>query len=149
MMSWMRYETGMNNAELTEMYGQYPDRWFSDTGDADALAAARLGILDGAVRPENGSPGVFGTDVTFDRESAAIMLMRVRGIIGGCTDDESDFGFVDIEDAKWMPGAINYVAHNGIMSGLPGNRFDPNGPFSREMSIAVFDKMENSYFYTV
>jgi hypothetical protein len=143
MMQWLRYHTWMTNDQLVKVYGQNPNWSFEDTQDSDALTAMRLGILSGVRAPTDDRPGVFGTDVLFDREAAAIMLIRVCRILGGFNEDESDFGFTDIEDARFLPEAINYAAHNEIMRGS-GNppRFNPLGGFSREMSIVTFNNLD-------
>jgi hypothetical protein len=72
------------------------------------------------------------------------MLMRVCRIVGGFADNQANFGFADIGQARFLPGALNYVAHNEIMrgSGSPP-RFDPLGGFSREMSIVTFNNLDN------
>jgi hypothetical protein len=137
-MSWLRYSTGMTTDELIRRYGipDYDDLSFSDTNNPDVLAAARLGITAGV------GDGLFGVDLQFDREQAAIMLMRVGQILGTrFTDDTSDFGFTDLAEARWRPDAINYVGNNEVMSGKGGGRFAPKDSFQIQESIIVFNKM--------
>ena len=117
------------------------DRNFSDTADADILAAARLDITAGTTASADGKPGVFGVGQQFDREQAAIMLMKICRIVGTFKEDTSDFGFTDLNAAQWLPDALNYVGNNGVMSGKGGGRFAPKDAFQRQESIVVFNKM--------
>jgi hypothetical protein len=136
-MSWLRYSTGMTNGELLAEHGipDYQDITFSDTDNANVLAAAGLGITAGI------GGGLFGVEMEFDREQAAIMLMRVGQIAGTFKDDTSDFGFTDLSAAQWMPDAINFVGNNGIMAGKGEGRFAPKDSFQVQESITVFNKM--------
>ncbi|MCL2003918.1 MAG: S-layer homology domain-containing protein [Oscillospiraceae bacterium] len=136
-MSWLRYETKMTDDELVAAYAKPGnlDRAFSDTDDPIILAAAWLDITAGV------GGGVFGIDGTFDRQQAAVMLVKVHNILGIETDDPSpaDFGDMD-EAAGWAMDAIHFVGSNGIMNGSGGN-FMPEGTFTREQSIIVFNQM--------
>ncbi|MDR0325188.1 MAG: cellulase family glycosylhydrolase [Oscillospiraceae bacterium] len=136
-MSWLRYKTNMTNAELLAKHAkpENMDRTFTDTADADILAAARLDITAGT------GGGQFGVNTNFNREQAAIMLMKICRIVGTFKEDTSDFGFTDIDAAQWLPDALNYVGHNGVMSGKLGGRFAPKDNFQRQESIIVFNKM--------
>ncbi|MDR0325714.1 MAG: S-layer homology domain-containing protein [Oscillospiraceae bacterium] len=136
-MSWLRYKTNMTNAELLAKHAkpENMDRTFADTADADILAAARLDITAGT------GGGQFGVNTNFNREQAAIMLMKICGIVGTFKEDTSDFGFTDIDAAQWLPDALNYVGHNEVMSGKLGGRFAPKDNFQRQESIIVFNKM--------
>ena len=74
---------------------------------------------------------------------------------GGNTGDTGDTGtttppvvivrpaFNDIAN-QWYTDAANYVGRNGIMSGVGGGRFDPNGFSSRAMVAQVIYNMEGS-----
>ncbi|MDR0326462.1 MAG: endo-1,4-beta-xylanase [Oscillospiraceae bacterium] len=136
-LSWLRTHTKMTNAELLAKHGkpEHADRTFTDTSDDDVLTAARLDITAGT------TPGVFGVNTRFDREQAAIMLMKICRIVGTFKEDTSDFGFTDIDAAQWLPDALNYVGHSEVMSGKLGGRFAPKDNFQRQESIIVFNKM--------
>jgi hypothetical protein len=136
-MSWLRYSTGMTNEELLAEHGipDYQDITFSDTDNANVLAAAGLGITAGI------GNGLFGVEMEFDREQAAIMLMKVCQIVGTFNEETSDFGFADLNAAQWMPDAINFVGNNGIMAGKGEGRFAPKDSFQVQESITVFNKM--------
>jgi hypothetical protein len=142
-MSWLRYKTGMTNDELLAQYAdsEHLSRNFSDTNDPNILAAARLDITAGTTASTGGRPGVFGVDMQFDREQAAIMLMKICRIVGTFKEDTSAFGFTDLSAAQWMPEAINYVGNNDVMSGKGEGRFAPKDTFQRQESIIVFNKM--------
>ncbi|MCL2004422.1 MAG: hypothetical protein FWG72_10565, partial [Oscillospiraceae bacterium] len=76
-MSWLRYETKMTDDELVAAYAKPGnlDRAFADTDDPIILAAAWLDITAGV------GGGVFGIDGTFDRQQAAVMLVKVHNIL--------------------------------------------------------------------
>ncbi|MCL2003607.1 MAG: endo-1,4-beta-xylanase [Oscillospiraceae bacterium] len=134
-MSWLRYETKMTDAELLEQFAVAPDRTFVDTDDPIILAAGKLDITAGS------GGGVFGVDETFNRQQAAVMLVKVHNILGVETDEAADADFADMDEAAgWARDAIHFVGSNGIMNGSGGN-FMPEGTFTREQSIAVFNQM--------
>jgi hypothetical protein len=137
-MSWLRYETDMTNDQLVAAYAAFPDRTFSDTSDAELLAAAKLGITAGA------GDGAFGVDDIFNREQAAMMLVNIyTHVFNENTANAPDAGFADMDKASgWAKNAINFAGTKEIMRGTGGGDFDPGGTFSREQSISVFNNMK-------
>ena len=135
-MSWLNYQTGKTNDQLTAEFAKFPDRAFTDTTDTVILAAARLDITAGVGNDQ------FGVDGTFNRQQAAVMLTKVFAILGQEVGAEKDFGFTDLDTADgWAQNAINFVGGNEIMSGKGGGRFAPHDTFQRQESIIVFNKM--------
>ena len=132
---WLEYKTGQSAEELTEGRAELT---FSDTGDPVILAGARLGITAGV------GGGLFGPDMPFDRQQAAVMLRKVMEALGKESSNAEPFGFEDIlSAAEWARESIDYVGQTEIMSGVStaGKIFDPASPFSRQESIVTFNKM--------
>ena len=50
--------------------------------------------------------------------------------------------FADVNTAMWYHKAVDYVLMNGIMSGMGGNTFQPNGNLSRAMMVQILYNME-------
>lgn len=45
--------------------------------------------------------------------------------------------YVDVSEKAWYYDAVQYVTRNGLMNGVGGNRFDPNGGMTRAMLVTV------------
>ena len=50
--------------------------------------------------------------------------------------------FTDVNTALWYHKAVDYALMNGIMSGMGGNTFQPNGNLSRAMMVQILYNME-------
>ena len=50
--------------------------------------------------------------------------------------------FTDVNTALWYHKAVDYALENGIMSGMGGNIFQPNGNLSRAMMVQILYNME-------
>jgi hypothetical protein len=140
-MSYLRYKTGMTNAQLVAAHATHPNRIFTDVPNDSCLqAAGKLGITSGTGGTEPNR--VFG-DGLFDREMAAFMLRRVHIIVNGGSDTVPDQGYNDMNEARWHQGAVNYVIHHGIMQGTnpAAGIFSPKSNFTRQQSILTFDRM--------
>ncbi|SKC64293.1 S-layer homology domain-containing protein [[Eubacterium] yurii] len=49
--------------------------------------------------------------------------------------------FTDLKDKHWAIDYIRFVVQKGIMVGVDGNRFDPNGKLSRAMLISMLARI--------
>ena len=45
--------------------------------------------------------------------------------------------YVDVSAKAWYYDAVQYATQNGLMNGVGGNRFDPNGEMTRAMLVTV------------
>jgi peptidoglycan/xylan/chitin deacetylase (PgdA/CDA1 family) len=116
---------------------------FSDTSDANILAAYRLGITGGTTAPTASSPGVFSPDGEFTREQAATMIMNACRVVGAKISDPPESGFADLGSAsRWARDGINFAGANGIMSGTGNNNFSPKSIYTREQSIVTFNNIK-------
>ena len=111
---------------------------FTDTNIDYVLAAYALGIVQGEGN-NSFSPSRFIT-----RQEAAVMLTRVCRFIGAEEPDKA--GLEPLADdgliASWARDGVDYVRAQGIMSGVGGSRFDPQGWYTREQSIITFNRVD-------
>lgn len=49
--------------------------------------------------------------------------------------------FGDVKESDWFYGNVCYVYENGIMNGVPQNKFVPNDTMSRAMSVTILYRM--------
>ena len=134
---YMEYASGKSiDALLTEKGLARNEDAFTDTTDADILAAYALGVTSGS------GEGTFTPNGQFTRESAAQMIMNVRKALGYDVSNPPPSAFTDAASiSEWTKAGVDYCAATGIMSGS-GGVFNPKGTFTREMSIMTFDNME-------
>ncbi|MEQ2456120.1 glycerophosphodiester phosphodiesterase family protein [Flavonifractor hominis] len=116
---------------------------------SDKAGTAQIVLGTSYTMPTNGD--------TYTMYSMPITLTFTEASQGGNTGDTDtgDTGsttppvvivrpaFNDIAN-QWYTDAANYVGRNGIMSGVGGGRFDPNGFSSRAMVAQVIYNMEGS-----
>jgi surface antigen len=140
-MSYLRTKLNMTNDQLVANFATNPTRVFTDVPNDSCLqAAGKLGITSGTGGTEPNR--VFG-DGLFDREMAAFMLRRVHIIVNGGSDTVPDQGYNDMNEVRWHLGAVDYAIHHNIMQGTDPARgiFSPRSNFTREQSLATFDRM--------
>ncbi len=52
--------------------------------------------------------------------------------------------FSDLDGAKWYAPGVKYVLTNGLMNGVGGDQFDPEGNVTRAMLVTILYRMEKS-----
>jgi len=110
---------------------------FNDTENESVTAAFKLGIVNGKAE------GIFDPAGMITRQEAAAMLTRAAKAygadIGAGASDFSDYGAV----AAWAKSSVDFVAANGVMSGVGDNIFSPVGAYTREQSILTVLRLYN------
>ncbi|MCL2003713.1 MAG: leucine-rich repeat protein [Oscillospiraceae bacterium] len=111
---------------------------FSDTDDADILAANALGIAAG-------SGGMFRPGDLLTREQAATLVNNIlTNVLELNTGGSPAASYGDAESiASWASNAVNVVTARDIMSG-DGVNFNPQASLTSEMCIVVFLNLWNS-----
>lgn len=116
---------------------------FIDCDDRDVSAAAALGIVAGTGSRQF-SPSAFIT-----REQAAVMLQRTCLFLQ-IENEGQPISFSDeFQISPWAKEAVSYVSavtvgNNGkLMQGVGNGRFDPQGHYTVEQSIATFVNLIN------
>ena len=102
---------------------------FTDTSDPDVLAANALGIINGI------GGGKFAPNGTFTRAQIAAILNRVATVLdvdtGGYTHSFTDMA------GHWASSELGWPVHAGIIKGVGGTRFDPDGILTTEQVILM------------
>jgi hypothetical protein len=118
---------------------------FSDTSDPDILAAYSLGIINGEVAPTTTTPGVFNPGGSLTRQQAAVIVTHTCSAIGVNVLNPPVADFADMHlAASWAVSGISFARAHGIMTGTtpePPYFFDPNGTFTRQQSILLFNNI--------
>ncbi|MCL2003510.1 MAG: S-layer homology domain-containing protein [Oscillospiraceae bacterium] len=142
---WVKYALGETDLDAIVAAHGRPEReglTFSDTTDANILAAYRLGITAGAVAPTADAPGQFNPNGDFTRQEAATMIMNTCRAIGADISNPPTADFADLSvTVSWAQPGINFVRANGIMSG-DGTNFNPTNAYTRQESIVTFNNIE-------
>lgn len=81
----------------------------------------------------------------FDPEGAMTraMLVTVLWRYAGEPRQGSN-SFTDVPNGLWYSDAVAWAAHNGIVSGIGNNRFDPDGKITREQMATILFRYSNS-----
>lgn len=118
--------------DITNYQHTYP---FVDTTDTSALAANKLGIVNGK------GNGRFDPYANITRQEAATMLMRAAKVLDMNSTGTGNTDFSDSEQvASWAAEAVDYICKAGIMNGK-GDSFDPTGSYSREQSFMTIYRL--------
>ena len=133
-----RYTQATTRAEFTalavalyeHMRGEITGRVaFVDTNDPNVEKMAYIGVVAGV------GGNRFDPDANLTREQAAVMLARLAHALGHPLPAEAP-AFSDIElISTWARDGVAQMRGAGIMGGVGNNRFDPQGPYTREQSI--------------
>ncbi|MBM6680153.1 flavodoxin [Pseudoflavonifractor capillosus] len=107
------------------------DSWY-----ADGVYWARLnGVVSGY------SDSAFGPNDPLTREQLAAILWRYAGspAVAGSASfaDESDI-------ASWAASAVNWAQESGYISGVGGNRFDPDGTATRAQVAVILMRYDQA-----
>ena len=114
--------------------GNLSKRWGEGSiGDAE----------DGAATVEPGKAGetiILDTDVLL----APVFEEMCDGVplLTGSQDEETAPAFADVAEDSWYKAAVDYVAGNGLMNGVGGDKFDPDGMTTRGMLVTILWRME-------
>ena len=107
------------------------DSWY-----ADGVYWARLnGVVSGY------SDSAFGPNDPLTREQLATILWRYAGSpeveIGASFADENDI-------ASWAASAVDWAQESGYISGMGGNRFDPDGTATRAQVAVILMRYDQA-----
>lgn len=79
------------------------------------------------------------------------MTSSVTYVEEACGGTEEDgcptLAFGDIDVSMWYHEATNYVVEKGLMNGVCGGMFDPNGTTSRAMIVTILWRLEGEPVY--
>lgn len=61
-----------------------------------------------------------------------------------CTIGASAAEFTDVYVSDWFCKEVDYVCENGLMNGVGGDKFDPNGTMTRAMIVTVLYRLSGA-----
>jgi len=109
---------------------------FTDTKDIYTLKGATVGITTGVGNNE------FGYNNLLTREQLATLMMRVLNLLQINVAEQSLEKFVDdAQISDWAKKAIYQARSNHILSGIGGNRVDPQGKASKEVALVILNRL--------
>lgn len=121
------YESVKSPVEITA------ENPFSDTSSPAVIKSYQLGIT------ETHGSDIFDGQRNVSRQVICVEIYRLMKAINGTplpAGDENDFR--DSEDiADWAKEYVNTAFNNGIITGLPDGRINPNGSASVEDAVAM------------
>lgn len=127
-------KTGMAASAYAQSKGKSITDPFTDTDNADILAAHALGIVNGT------SATTFNPGGSITRREAASMLARTAGVLdittskGQSFHDESDIASWAREGVNFISGLTDPVTGNAVMGGTGNGNFSPLAPYTREQA---------------
>lgn len=127
-------KTGMTASAYAQSRGKTIADPFTDTDNADILAAYALGIVKGT------SATTFNPGGSITRQEAAAMLARTAGVLdiaagkGQSFNDASDIASWAKESVSFVSGLTDPVTGNAVMGGTGNGRFSPLGSYTREQA---------------
>ena len=122
---------------LTNPFGDVPGgQWYTDAVIWAASNDIVLGIGDGLYAP----------DVNVTREQLAAIFYRYAQFPEGSTGSlDGALAFTDAASiADYARDAVLFCGNNGIITGKPGNLFDPQGNATRAEAAAMLNRVAES-----
>ena len=104
---------------------------FTDTTDLNVEKMAGLGVVTGV------GEGRFDPDGLLTREQAAAMLARLSDAMGEPLAAQAPTFTDSAAVSSWALDAVGRMQGSGVMGGVGGNAFDPQGSYSREQSMVT------------
>ncbi len=73
------------------------------------------------------------------KRTISLILMLLLLVIPACGDNET--GYTDVPSDAWYAEAVMALREQGVMNGVGGSRFDPEGVFTRAQLAAVLYRL--------
>ncbi len=108
---------------------------FTDTTDANVLAAANLGIINGYAQDDGSF--MFKPENTLKRSEMAAIINRVAKVLGAeTTGFDAEVKFEDTA-AHWCNSELGYPVLMGIVKGTSDTTFSPENTLTVEQTIMM------------
>lgn len=106
---------------------------FKDTDSQNVAFCNAVGIVKG-----HGN-GVFAPNDDITREEAAVIINNALKYLGiNKTNNENITNLADYNKiSSWAKDAVSSVVSKGLIVGVDGNKYDPQGLLSREQAIVI------------
>ncbi|MBE6927426.1 MAG: hypothetical protein E7467_02870 [Ruminococcaceae bacterium] len=83
--------------------------------------------------------GEFAPDATMTRAMLVTVLWRYEGEPEG-----GENPFTDVAEDTWYTEAVTWAAENGVVGGIGGGKFDPDGKITREQLATILHRYAKS-----
>ena len=122
-------------AQAAEKLGlSYESRWFTDV--ADSPYAGAINAM-GVYQLLNGTaPGRFSPKDKLTRAQLCVMLARVLNVTSAGSSR-----FSDVDPDAWYADSVNAMAELGLVDGVGGGRFSPEGALTQEEFLTIMGRM--------
>ena len=104
--------------------------------DADAVAAARAAY--DALNEEQ--KAAISGELVSKLEAAEAKIAELTAK----PEEPTERPFTDVAEGTWYHDAVAYVYENGMMSGIGGDKFGPDGTMTRSMAVTVLYRLAGS-----
>ena len=108
---------------------------FSDTDDINVRKMAGLEVVSGV------GGGKFDPDGKITREMSAVLVFKLLDAMSKTLPAAAPTFADRAQFSSWAVERVGQVQASGIMTGVGDNRFDPQGAYTREMSIITMKKV--------
>ena len=110
-----------------------PGSRFTDMPPADNWAHNAIDFTVAHKLFAGTSDTTFEPNARLTRAMIVMILYRLEGEPAAAAES----AFTDVRSDAWYAGAIGWAAGSGIVNGVGGGRFDPNGLATREQTAAI------------
>lgn len=122
-------------AQAAEKLGvTYDDRWFKDV--AGSAYADEINALGAYELLKGSGGGNFTPGARLTRAQLCVMLARVLGVTYTGPSQ-----FSDVAEGKWYTGEVNAMAALGLVNGVGGKRFNPDGALTQEQLLTILGRL--------
>ncbi|MBX6773163.1 MAG: S-layer homology domain-containing protein [Chloroflexi bacterium] len=139
----------LSNVQSLSACTSYPDL----TGDGFPATYARYlstnttntpALFQGLPAP-SGSGTIFGPDATMTRAMLAkVLVSAVEPGVTLPTSAPSGCSFTDVPTGQWYTGYVWEACRIGLMQGVGGGLFDPNGALTRGQAATAIDRLNTA-----
>ena len=130
-----RAESGQSSLYRMKTDGEEAVTFVDITGHRNRKAIEALaaqGIINGMDRTH------FAPDKTMTRAEFCTITVRALGLTPAVND-----GFTDVKAGDWFAGYVGAAYAAGIVNGVGGGRFDPNGTITRQEAAVMVARAAN------
>ena len=104
------------------------DEVFDDAGDIDLMNREAVAVLNGMQIIKGMTPTTFVPNGTLTRAQAAKIIACMKlGVQKAEALSAASSQFTDVPTSHWACKFVNYCAEQGIVSGVGGGKFNPDG----------------------
>lgn len=117
------------------------DAWVMPTADSnEAMVTITVNEDDGLPYVNGYQDGTFRPGAAVSRQEIAVMM--ARAMTGNNVPVAGSSSYPDVS-ASWAKDSVEFMRQQGIMTGMPGGVFQPNGNLTRAQLATMVDRYVN------